>query len=240
VLAEEAEKEKLRVLAEEAEKERLRVLAEEAEKERLRVLAEEAEKERLRFVEVERLRVLEVQRLFLLELERLRVVEVEKLRVQSELAEKERLRLVEIDRQRLLEVERLRVLAVEAAALEAAERERVRACANDAAGTVSSGSFKSQRSSSCRRIGRITFEGDDKDKSMDGTQTGESTSEKNATRGAEGTTKTPFPYLRRKSFGGHEAKKKLSLTPEKVFYPSDKKPGFPFPYMSTSHNVQKK
>ena len=191
-------------------------------------------------MEVERLRVLEVQRLFLLELERLRVVEAERLRLQSELAEKERLRLVEIDRQRLLEVERLRVLADEAAALEAAERERVRACANDAAGTVSTGSLKSQRSSSCRRIGRITFEGDDKDSSMDGTQTGESTSEKNATRGAEGTTKTPFPYLRRKSFGGHEARKKLSLTPEKVFYPSDKNPGFPFPYMSTSHNVQKK
>ena len=228
VLAEEAEKERLRVLAEAAEKERLRVLAEAAEKERLRVLAEEAEKERLRLLEGERLRVIEVQRLFMLELERLRVLDLE------------RLRKLELERLRVSELDRLRLLAIDNAALEVAERERVRAFAFNAAGTLSSGSGNNKRSSSCRRIGRITFEGVDNNKSVDSNRADDSTNDSDAVRGAESTTKTPFPYLRRKSFGGHEAKKKLSLTPEKVFYPCDRNPGFPFPYMSTSHNVKKK
>ena len=193
------------------------MLAEQAEKERLRVLAEQAEKERLR--------VLEVQRLFMLELERLRLVELE------------RLRLVELEKLRQIEFERLRVLAEEA------ERERSKTHAFNSAGTLSgSGGSNIKRSSSCRRIGKITFEGCETDKSIDSSKTDELTSDSDGTRGAESTstTKTPFPYLRRKSFAGHEARKKLSLTPEKVFYPCDRNPGFPFPYMSHSHNVKKK
>ena len=167
--------------------------------------------------------------LFMLELERLRLVELE------------RFRLFELERLRLIELDRLRVLAEEAAALAAVERERSKTHAFNSAGTLSgSGGSNIKRSSSCRRIGKITFEGCETDKSIDSSRTDELTTDSDGTRGAETTTKAPFPYLRRKSFGGHEARKKLSLTPEKVFYPCDRNPGFPFPYMSHSHNVKKK